>query len=211
MQLIGNYLSPYVRRVAISLHELGMPFELQHVLVFDEPDKVRIHNPLARIPALVMDDGEVLVDSAAILDALDQMSGAERALTPPNGTGRRNVMRLTALANGCAEKAQSAFYEVRFRPAEIVHQPWIDHNEGQVVDGFTYFDDLAKAAGGTDWLCGGGKLSQADITAAVSFTFANRVRPNLKLPERVPHLARFAERLEARDSFLSAPLPEPAN
>ena len=73
MKLIGNYLSPYTRRVAISLHELEMPFELDHVMVFDEPQKVKPHNPVTRVPTLVLDDGAVLVESYAILDELDQM------------------------------------------------------------------------------------------------------------------------------------------
>ena len=211
MRLVGNYLSPYVRRVAISMHHLGLDFELDHVMVFQDPDKVRRHNPLARIPALILEDGTVLAESHAILDELDQMVGPERALIPSGGGARRDVMQLTALANACAEKAQWAFYEVRFRPADIVHQPWIDHNERQVVDGFAHLDGLAEAAGETGWLGGSDRLTQADITAAVSFTFADVARPNLNLPDRVPHMARYTARLEALDCFQKAPLPQPAS
>ena len=91
MKLIGNYLSPYTRRVAISLNAVGLPFELEHLFVFKEPDRVRAHNPVVRIPTLVMDDGEVLVESYAILDAIDQMVGPDRALAPAVGEERCRV------------------------------------------------------------------------------------------------------------------------
>ncbi len=82
MKLIGIYLSPFVRRVAVSLNILQVPFELEDVFVFGEPDVVRRYNPLVRIPILVLDDGEKLVESTAILDEIDHMVSPERRLTP---------------------------------------------------------------------------------------------------------------------------------
>jgi glutathione S-transferase len=208
MKLIGNYLSPYVRRVAVSLNAVGMPFELEHLLVWKDPDRVRTHNPVARIPTLVLDDGEALVESYAILDAIDQMVGADRALTPAAGEARRRVMKVTAIALAGTEKAQWAFYERRFHPEEKVHQPWIDHNDRQAVAGLRFLDGLAASAGEEDWLGGTARLSQADITGVVAYTFATAVRPHLRLPEQLPHLARFAARCEALPIFASAPLPD---
>ena len=72
MKLIGNFLSPYVRRVAISLNVVGLPYELQSLFVFKEPDAVRACNPVVRIPTLVLDDNDVLVESYAMLDEIDQ-------------------------------------------------------------------------------------------------------------------------------------------
>lgn len=208
MRLIGNYLSPYVRRVAVSLNAVGVPFELEHLFVFKEPERVRAHNPLVRIPTLVLDDGEALVESYAILDAIDQMVGADRALTPHAGEARRRVMKVTAIALASSEKAQWAFYERRFHPEEKVHQPWIDHNDQQVVAGLRFLDGLAADAGDEGWLAGTTRLSQADITGAVAYTFANAVRPQLRLPGNLPHLAKFAARCEALPIFARAPLPD---
>jgi glutathione S-transferase len=210
MKLIGNYLSPFVRRVAISLNAMGMPYQLEQVRVFDDPDPVRRYNPLVRIPALVLDDGETLVDSAAILDAVDELAGPQRRLTPESGAARRNVMRITAIGLGSMEKAQLAFYEVRFHPAAKVHVPWIDHNESRALSGFEYLDLLAREAGDEGWLAGTGTVSQADITAVVAWTFANAVRKNLDLAAKLPNLARFSRRCEAMDAFARAPLPVPA-
>ena len=82
MKLIGHYLSPFSRRVAISLHAMNMPFEDEQISAFKDADAVREHNPVIRIPALVLDDGEVLIESYAILDAIDEMAGPEARLIP---------------------------------------------------------------------------------------------------------------------------------
>ena len=207
MKLIGNYLSPYVRRVAISLNALGMPFELEQTYVFKSPERVRKLNPLVRIPTLVLDSGEVLVESYAILDELDQIAGFEHCLIPLSGNERRHVMKVTALGVGSMEKAQWAFYEGRFRPAEKIHPPWIEHNEKQVLSGLGYLNDLAEQAGDSGWLAGTERMTQADITGVVAYSFADAVRPALEIPKRLPSLAGFASRCEAMSIFRDAPIP----
>jgi glutathione S-transferase len=134
--LIGILLSACVRRVAVSLNILQLPFEHEGVFVFGEPDIVRRHNPLVRIPVLVVDDGANLVESGAILDEIDHMVSPDRRLTPSDDPLRRRVSQTAAMALGCADKAQRAFYEDRARPAEKVHTPWIEHNDRQVLGGF---------------------------------------------------------------------------
>ena len=208
MKLIGHYLSPFTRRVAVSLNALELPFELQAVFVSKEPEKVRVHNPVVRIPALLLDDGDVLVESYAILDEIDHMVGPDRALTPASGRKRREVMKITAIALASTEKAQWAVTERRVRPDEKVHQPWIDHNDRQVLGGLRFLDELASKTEREGWLAGGSRLSQADITGVVAYTFANAVRPHLNLAQEVPSLAKFAGRCEQMSIFRKAPLPE---
>jgi len=207
VKLIGNYLSPYVRRVAISLNALGMPFELEHLSVFESPEQVRKHNPIVRIPTLVLDSGETLVESYAILDELDRMAGPQICLTPDTGSDRRYVMKVTAVGVGSMEKAQWAFYERRFRPEEKVHEPWIKHNDEQVLSGLGYLNDLAKVAGECGWLAETERMSQADVTGVVAYTFAEVIRPNLEVAKMLPYLARFAERCEALEIFRETPVP----
>ncbi len=207
MRLIGGFRSPYVRRVAVSLHALGLPFDSSTVSVFDDPDAVRAHNPLVRVPALILDDGEELVESYAILDAIDELAGPDKRLTPASGKERRHVMKITAVGAGSADKAVWSYYEFRHRPAEKVHLPWVEHNESQILGGLGYLDDLAKAAGASGWLAGTDRLSQADITGTVAYSFACAVRPELGIPGKVPNMAKFAERCEALDVFKAAPIP----
>ena len=208
MRLIGRFVSPYVRRVAVSLNALGMPFESETPSAFREPEAVRKYNPLVRIPALILDDGDELVESYAILDAIDDMVEAERRLTPPSGRDRRHVMKITAIATGSMDKTVAAYYEGFHHPEEKIHQPWIDRNEMQLLGGLGYLDNLAKAAGDTGWLAGSLGFSQADISGTVAYSFATVVRPNLEIEKKVPHLAGFAERCEAMDIFTAAPIPE---
>ena len=85
LRLVGHYDSPFVRRVGVSLHLLGIAFERSLLSVFSDADAMRAFNPLVRVPALVLDDGQCLIDSAAILDHLDQAVGPDRALLPAVG------------------------------------------------------------------------------------------------------------------------------
>src|SRR5215212_2587418 len=98
MILVGQFDSPFVRRVAVSLHMLQLPFTRNPISVFGDAEAMRAINPLGRIPSLVLDDGEVLIDSAAILDHLDEVVGRARALLPPSGAPRRAALRISALA-----------------------------------------------------------------------------------------------------------------
>jgi glutathione S-transferase len=127
VRLIGILLSDWVRRAAVGLNILQLPFEHEGVFVFGEPDIVRHHNP--RVPVLVLNDGTNLVESGAILDEIDRMVGPDRRLTPSDGPLRRRVLPTAAMALGRADKAQRAFYENRVRPAEKVRTSWIEHNE----------------------------------------------------------------------------------
>ena len=113
MKLIGRYDSPYVRRVGISLHLLGLPFEQLPLSPFSQAAELRKYSPLGRMPVLALPDGEVLIDSFAILDYLDEIAGPERMLVPPQGPARRQVLRAIVIATGAADKAIAINYERR--------------------------------------------------------------------------------------------------
>ena len=100
LQLIGHFDSPFVRRVGVSLHMLGVPFDRSPLSVFGDAAKLRTFNPVGRVPALVLEDGDVLIESAAILDYLDDISGPDRALLPSRGKARRDALQTIALAMG---------------------------------------------------------------------------------------------------------------
>src|ERR1700709_2724014 len=83
-------------------------------------------NPIARVPALQLDDREMLIDSAAILDHLDSVVGPQRSLTPNAGPARRRVLTLLAVALGANEKLVAGLYEWHFRPREAWHALWLE-------------------------------------------------------------------------------------
>lgn len=166
MLLIGRYLSPFTRRVAVTLKLLGMEFERKPLTAWHNLDEVRRLNPVGRVPVLVLDDGEVLFDSTAILDYLDEVAGTRRALTPSGGVERREVQRLTAAAMGVMEKAAAARYELVMRPEEKVHRPWLEHNLGQIRSGVDWLNEHIKGP----WLAGE-RLTQADVTTVAMYDF----------------------------------------
>src|SRR5262245_16364418 len=125
MILVGQYDSPYVRRVGVSLRVLGFAYEHDTRSVFADFDSMRQTNPVGRIPSLVLDDGAVLIDSAEMLDWLDQSVGAGRELVPPAGPARQRALHLIALATGAIDKAGAATYERVIRPPTFRWPEWI--------------------------------------------------------------------------------------
>src|ERR1700675_3980017 len=109
MILIGQYDSPLFRRVAIAMRLYGVAFEHRPWSTFGEGDKIAPYNRLRRVPTLVCDDGEALIESTAILDYLDELVGPEKAMIAARGPERRRGLRICALATGLGEKAVSLF------------------------------------------------------------------------------------------------------
>src|SRR4029077_9844496 len=125
MILVGQYDSPYTRRVAVSLHLLGFDFEHDTRSVFADFDSMRTTNPLGRMPSLILDDGTTLIDSAAILDWLDHKVGPERALLPSDGPARQQALQCIALASGTIDKGMGIGYERLIRPELYRWPDWI--------------------------------------------------------------------------------------
>ena len=193
MILVGQYDSPFVRRVAVSLRVLGFAYEHDTRSVFADFDAVRAVNPLGRVPSLVLDDGEVLIDSGAILDWLDETVGPERALVPPAGRERRLALRLIALATGAIEKIGAAAYERLIRPSALRWPEWIERCRAQ--------GEGAIAALATEPFSPEASLDQVQITTSCMLRYVRMVDPELLPPGRHPALDALAERCEARSEF----------
>jgi glutathione S-transferase len=146
--LYGRHASPFVRRVAVTMRLYGIAYRHKPLMPFG-PDKAELakFNPIARVPALQLANGEMLIDSAAILDYLDQLAGPERALTPAAGPARRRVLTLLAVAHGANEKLVAALYERHFRPREAQHAPWLAACDKQVRDGFGWLNEALPVRG----------------------------------------------------------------
>jgi glutathione S-transferase len=199
MLLIGVNRSPYTRRVAITLVAYGVAFEQRALSGFDNRQEVRAANPLGRIPALVLDSGEVLVDSAAIVDHLDETYGGAHPLTPRHGGERRAVLKAVAIAMGACDKLLAAAYERNQKPADKVHQPWIDDCVAQAVNALAALDTMVQE--GAPYLLFG-RLTQADVTAFVAERLA-RVGLKIDTEARAPRLRALAARLLSEQPFRS--------
>ena len=195
LTLIGHYDSPFVRRVGISLHLLAMPFERQVLSVFGDADKLRAYNPVGRVPALVLDDGEMLVDSAAILDHLDQAVGPERALLPAGGKTRRDALQKVVLATGINDKAVAITYERRHR-GDAADAGWIARCRGQQDAALAGLEKLfaAEAAAGS-------RLMQPEITVATMLGYVRLRQPETLPRGGYPALEGLSARAEAHHAF----------
>lgn len=199
MILIGPNRSPYTRRVAITLNAYGMAYEQRPLSGFDDRADVRAWNPLGRIPALVLDDGEVLVDSVAIVDHLDERQRIERgpdsALAPASGSDRRAVLRLAAILMGACDKGLHAAYERSHHPPEKVHQPWIDDCVAQFAKALEAVE--AAIDGGQRFLLLG-RLSHADVAAVIAERFG-RGGLGIDTDKHMPRLRALTRRLATEE------------
>jgi glutathione S-transferase len=197
MILIGHYDSPFVRRVAIALRLYEMPFEQRAWSVFGDADKIAAFNPLKRVPTFVLDDGEVLIESAAILDALDQIAGEERALMPTRGALRRRILKVCGLGAGMADKAVSLVYE------RVLHEratpTWVDRCRGQ-MSGVLDALEAERAGGAGPWWFGDA-LTHADIMIGCALRFVSEAHPEVFDLAAWPALAAHAAACEATAAF----------
>jgi glutathione S-transferase len=206
MLLIGMFDSPFVRRVAITLKLMELPFEHANWSIGRDFDRIREYNPLGRVPTLVTDEGESLMESAAILDYLDERAGPERALLPRSGAERRQALNLIAMATGAAEKGVLQVYERVFRPEEKRHEPWLKRCRTQMSGSLSTIDRYLGERGVSQWLLGK-RMTQADITVACVFTFLNDALKVAADPVVFQSLATLAARCESLPVFQETRVP----
>lgn len=165
MQLIGMLDSPYVRRVAVSLQWLGLPFGHRPLSVFRHVDEFRRINPVVKAPTLVCDDGTVLTDSTLILDYAEALA-APRSLMPAALDERCQALHRLGLALAACEKAVQLVYERALRPADKRHQPWVERVTMQLHGGLAALE-ASHTGQAVDWQA----PTQDAITSAVVWTF----------------------------------------
>ncbi len=199
MILVGQYDSPFVRRVAVTLHHYHMPFERNTISVFSQAKKMQKINPLIRIPSLELASGEILIDSWAILDYLDELAGPARALTPSHGPERRKVLQAVVLAAGTTEKAGAVSYERYFHPKKMLSKEWEARCLDQLKAGLT---ELEKNCG-TPWYFDL-HMSQADVTIGCLIGYVKLRVPEAFPASKFPKLHALSLHCEMREEFVKS-------
>ncbi|CAO3419602.1 glutathione S-transferase family protein [Azospirillum doebereinerae] len=203
MILIGQYDSPFVRRVAIALRLYGMAYEHRPWSVFADAAEVARFNPMKRVPTLVLDDGEALIESFIILDHLDEQAGPERALIPRNGPERRRALKTCALATGLADKAVSLVYE------RVLHQDtsrmWVERCTAQIASVLDALEAERAARTGEWWY--GDAIGHADIAVGCALRFIGEAHPGVFDAARWPALAAHSAACEALEPFQAVVQP----
>jgi glutathione S-transferase len=214
MLLIGQFDSPFVRRVAVALHHYEMRFDHQPWSVWAQAEEIARYNPLRRVPVLVLASGEALVDSGAILDALDELASPERRLIAPSGAARRATLRVCALAAGLADKAVSLLYERVLRKHEAQSRTWVDRCTAQIEETLDRLDAERDALDRTDAEHGSpprefwfGGLSHADIAVACAVRFVREAHEAVWQARPRRALATLSDRCEGLTPFRSAVQP----
>lgn len=197
MILIGQYDSPFVRRVGIALTLYGIAFEHRPWSTFGDADKLRPFNPLTRVPTLVLDDGDVLIESHAILDYLDGLAGPQRAMFPVTEPDRHRAIKVASLATGFADKAVSMFYEKRLHSE--VSDAWVARCRTQIEATLAVLETDRAARTSRYWM--GDTIGHADIAVACALRFLTEAHPGLVDMARYPALTRHADALEALPAF----------
>lgn len=201
MKLIGMLDSPYVRRVAISLKCLDLPFEHAAVSVFSTFEQFQKINPVVKAPTLVCDNGEVLMDSTLILDYLEALAGPQRSLMPAALEPRISALRVIGLALAACEKSVQIVYEKQLRPADKQHAPWLERVGGQLQAAYRELEqELHKHPLPQD-----GQLDQAGITLAVAWGFTQMMVADQLDASQFPKVQAFSAYAEQLPAFRSTP------
>jgi glutathione S-transferase len=199
MILIGQYDSPFVRRVAIAMRLYGVAYEHKPWSTFGDAEKIRPYNPLLRVPTLVLDGGEVLIESLSILDHLDGIVPPGRRMFPTEEPGRRRALKVAALAAGISDKAVALYYEQNLHGKEAASALWIERCRSQINGALDMLETERAAAKGEYWF--GDRIGHADITVACMLRHLREAHPEFAPLDRLPALKTHAERLEALPVF----------
>jgi len=204
MQLIGMLDSPYVRRVAISLQLLALPFEHRSLSVFRTFDQFRAINPVVKAPTLVCDDGTVLMDSTLILDYAEALA-APRSLMPSGLAQRQAALRTIGLALAACEKSVQLVYERNLRPPEKQHEPWAARVLGQMHAALGELEAELARRSQSD---AAPSIGAAEVTTAVAWHFIERMLPGTVKDAAYPRLRALSAWAEQLPPFVAAPYGE---
>lgn len=199
MQLIGMLDSAFVRRVAITMHLLDLPFQHRSISVFSTYPQFRAINPVVKAPTLVCDDGVQLMESTLIIDYLEALAG--RSLMPAGIEARRTALRTIGLALAACEKTVQMVHEKRLRPAEKQYAPWEQRIREQLVAALAGLEHaVLEAPPRVDE-----GIGQDGLTVAVTWRFTQLLLPDTIVPAAFPALAALSARAEQLPAFIAAP------
>lgn len=196
MKLYFTPTSPYVRKVLVTAHELGLADRIETEFLRPSPTKadavLSARNPLAKIPALVTDEGDALYDSPVICEYLGSLATGV-SLVPSSGPERWRVLRTQALCDGVLEAAILVFYERAHRPKELWWPDWLDGQSEKATQGL---DALEREAEG--W---GDAPDLGQIAAGVTLGWLEFRNVLGDLRASRPKLFAWYERFAARPSM----------
>lgn len=202
MKLIGYMDSPYVRRVAVMAQFLGVRYEHVEMSVFRDFDEFRKINPLVKVPTWVCDDGQVLVESGLIIDYLESVTGSDK-LMPSDEAGYIRALNIIGTAMVANEKLVQLVYEIKHRPEEKQHEPFINRLQTQLTGALERLESETHGSG--DWMFGK-HVFEPDITTAIAWRFSQLQFPERAPAGQYPGLVTLSARAESLPEFIACPI-----
>ncbi len=199
MKLRYSPLSPFVRKVTVTLIETGLEDKVERITtdVWDPETDIAKDNPLGKIPALVTDDGKVLYDSPVICEYLDGLHDGDK-LFPASGKTRWHALGLQALGDGMSEAGVLKLLETR-RPEEVQYEKWMAR---QTVTILRAMDALESETDGLE-----GPLTIGQVAVGCSVGWLDFRFPDLGWRQDHPGLAEWFEGFSERPS-MTATVPK---
>ncbi len=201
MKLRYSPLSPFVRKVTVTLIETGLEDKVERIPtdVWDPETDIAKDNPLGKIPTLITDDGKALYDSPVICEYLDGLHDGDK-LFPASGQDRWQALRLQALGDGMSEAGVLRLLETR-RPEEVRYEKWIARQTATV---FRTMDALESEVDGLE-----GRLSIGQVAVGCSVGWLDFRFPDLGWRQDRPGLAEWFEGFSERPSMTATVPKEP--
>ncbi|NYT66730.1 glutathione S-transferase N-terminal domain-containing protein [Alcaligenaceae bacterium] len=203
MKLIGTLTSPYVRKVRVVMAEKKLDYELVLEDVWADDSVIQQHNPLGKVPCLIMDDHGSLFDSRVIVEYLDTLSPVGRLL-PQQGRDRAATKCWEAIADGLLDAAVTINIENNRKAIEFRSQAWVDRQHGKISAALEHMEKTL----GDQPFCMGVNFSLADIAVGCALGYLDFRFPEIDWRANQPELHRLYEKLQARPSFESTLAPK---
>ena len=195
MKLLASPTSPYARKVRIALAEKKIDCELVEASPWVNDSIVPTHNPLGKVPVLILDDGTALYDSRVIVEYLDTVSPVSRLIPEPSRQ-RIAVKRWEALADGICDAAVAIVREAA-RPARQQSSETIDRQREKIERGIV---DMASDLADKPW-CNGEAHSLADIATGCALGYLDLRHPTIEWRGEHPNLVALFDKLSKRPSY----------
>jgi len=197
-RLISATPSPYARKVRIALHEKGLPFELLTEVPWDRTTSTPKHNPLEKLPVLILDDGSSIYDSCFILQYLE-WTYPETPMLPKDIDGKVAARRLEVLCDGVCDAVVLTFFErARVHPSN----EWLERQRRKIDGGVR---EMARLVGEGTFAVGD-RFGLGDIAVGTALGYLAVRLSEFDWRSQFPNLAASSARMEARPSF-SASVP----
>ncbi|EJN02707.1 glutathione S-transferase N-terminal domain-containing protein [Herbaspirillum sp. YR522] len=196
MKLLYSTSSPFVRKITILIHELGLNDRVERLPSAANPlqrdERITRYNPLGKVPVLVTDNATALFDSRVIADYLCSLVPGN-ALLPAQGDARWVILRNQALADGLLDAALLVRYEIGPRPEAHRWSGWVEAQSAKITAALDMLEHEAAA-----WA---GRFDLAILAAGCALAYLDLRLAELEWRTRCPVLAQVMAPVLARDAF----------